>query len=638
MSDIASENRMAEILQYLRKAQTSSVSALASRLHVSERTIRNDIRQLNEDFKSCAVIDGEKGRYSLRIYDLDEYRRIYARIAKSEVLFNSGRSRREYIFGSLMHTDEPLLSDDLAYEMNIGRTTFIGDLKKLRQEIKSYDLTILGMTSKGLVLQGREEDIRHYVLKEMYSSFYEDYPLDPEALEIVRETMKQQEFEKDLRESMERYVTVMLDRYVTGHGLGQLSARYYNMVSRKEFQAVSDMVDQLGEFYQTRFPVEEKIFVFLPVAGMRTPADSETMHAIMLEEDIRPLASEIFHKIHQRMNVQLEGNAFEEEFLYHLMFMLNRIRYHVDLSNPMLEELHEKYPLAFKMADIAAEVIADRLNLSVNEDELGYLAAYFGLFLTENNAEQKPFRVAVVCGTGRVTARLVTAQLRKILDSSAEIVTFSDEKVRAEELAQYDIVLTTVELPFRCERPTIRIHEIFDEQELLQKIEKAKYWDQVNVPVVDNNWFVMTGLLDKSRFFVFDSSVAYEDAVEEMVNTLTDQKQVDKDFLARLRQREKKGSLIFGQKAALPHAVQYQTDKLVLAVGVFPNGCEVGNDDLQCIFLLALPEKEEAEENLLIRVYDEVIEIVQDENLLRKISESKSFSSLLRVLYRRAGS
>ena len=48
-----------------------TVAAIAQELGVSERTIRNDIRQLNEDLGDGASIEGVQGRYSLRIFDPD---------------------------------------------------------------------------------------------------------------------------------------------------------------------------------------------------------------------------------------------------------------------------------------------------------------------------------------------------------------------------------------------------------------------------------------------------------------------------------------------------------------------------------------------------------------------------------------
>ena len=91
----------------------------------------------------------------------------------------------DYIFGRLMQAEAPLLTDDLAYEMSIGRSTFTGDLKKLRAELEPCRLSILGKTSKGLVLQGQETDIRNYILESAYETLYRDYPLDPEITELV---------------------------------------------------------------------------------------------------------------------------------------------------------------------------------------------------------------------------------------------------------------------------------------------------------------------------------------------------------------------------------------------------------------------------------------------------------------------
>ena len=53
---------------------------------------------------------------------------------------NSSQKRQEYVFAKLMRAMEPVLTDDIAYEMNIGRSTLISDLKKLRQTMEKYEL------------------------------------------------------------------------------------------------------------------------------------------------------------------------------------------------------------------------------------------------------------------------------------------------------------------------------------------------------------------------------------------------------------------------------------------------------------------------------------------------------------------
>lgn len=638
MKSVFGDNRTADILQFFCRTPVVMLSILASRLDVSERTVRNDIKYLNSELKDCAVIEGTQGRYTLHIYDSERFEEVRARLMEADEFLNSPRNRMDYMFGKLMRSRKPLLTDELAYEMNIGRTTLLNDLKKLREEIKPYHLQILGKTSKGLVLQGWESDIRHYVVENAYEQLYQQYPLDAEIVDAVREAFAANSFEKSVQSSFEQFLTVMLDRFLTGHYLGELSAPFYNLTARPEFGMIDELIRQIGEILRMEFPVEEKLFVLLPIIGMRTPADIQDMHSIVLDESIRLLMEKMFQQIRQEMDIEIESPEFIEEFLYHLMFMINRLRFHVQLRNPMLDELQEKYPLAWQIAGVAARTVHTVYGLEVTEDERGYLASYFGVFLEESGLKKnRPFQVAVVTGTGRITARLVAAQLKKVLDSSVELTLFADEKVTPEILSGYDIIFATVELPCDCGRPVIRIHEIFNEQELRHKIEKTRYWNQLDVPILDNNWFVMVGLLDENRFFRMDQSQSYEDAITLMSESLAAAGQVDGGFLERLCARERQGTMVFDHAVAIPHTVQYAAERLVLAVGVFPVPIRYQDHEIRVIFLLGLPEQISSDDSLLIRIYDEIISITQDTGLLNKITQADSFQALLRVLYRRAG-
>ncbi len=211
MKSLFSDNRAANILQAFRRNSVLRVSALAQKFGVSERTIRNDIKQLNTDLEGCAVITGEQGKYSLRVYDNDQFRIRYVRISETDGMFNTPQNRMDYVFGQLMRSPEPLLTDELAYEMNIGRTTLIGDLKKLRSDISSYGLTVVGKTSKGLLLHGNEFDIRRYVLENNYEAIYRDYPLDREISDMLEEAERKSSLSKNVKKQFRQYITITLD-------------------------------------------------------------------------------------------------------------------------------------------------------------------------------------------------------------------------------------------------------------------------------------------------------------------------------------------------------------------------------------------------------------------------------------------
>ncbi len=630
------ENRLAQLIHIFQKAQSMTVATLASKLDVSERTIRNDIKQLNEVLKPHASIDGMRGNYTLRIFDMTQYRKMVEQLYRTDDVLNCVTNRMEYIFEKLLQAQEPVLMDELAYEMNIARTTFVGDLKKLRAELQQYNISIVGKQNRGLLLCGCEMDIRKYVLENSYHTLYGEYPLDAEIVQMVTKTFAKSSWGMSVQQSFLMFLTLMLDRYLKEHGIGTLPEQFYDLTERQEFAFVDTLLHHIEQFLHITLPIEERIFVFLPIIGMRTPSDLEVMQCISLDNSVQGLMERVLERIKIEMNITIDSGEFTEEFLYHLMFMVNRLRFRVRLKNPLVEELQKKYPLAYRMANIAANVIQEEYDCVVSEDEKGYLASYFSIFLEENSQKHKKvFHVAVVCGTGRVTARLMAAQLRKVLDSSAELTVFPYDTITSDILNGYDIVLTTVDLNCSCKRPVIRIYEIFQEQELIHKIEKARYWDQIEVPVLDNNWFVMASLLDQGKFFRLDTCTSYEQGIAYMVDCLTASGQLDKDFKERLQCREERGSMVF-DTIAIPHTVQYASDKLVLAIGVFEEPITYQQHHVRIIFLLALPEESKQEE-LLIRVYDEIMHITQDTALLEKIANAKDFQALLHALYLQVG-
>lgn len=635
MKNLFGDNRLVTMMQILRKTSSITVVSLAQKLGVSERTIRNDIKQLNQELEGCAVIDGKQGRYTLRIFDMDAFRKAYSRIGETEGEFNSSENRINYIFGEMMRADEPVLTDELAYEMNVGRTTMVNDLKKLRSKLKPYGISIVGKTSKGLILHGDEIDIRNYILGNCFDAIYKDYPKDPLIQNLIEQEMKTRSYSKTLQRQFDQYMTLMLDRFLTGHFIGKLSDQYYNLTAKTGFVSINSLCDRIAESLNIDIPIEEKIFTFLPIAGMRTPSDLSRMHEIELDGTIRPLTEKIMQEIQSELDIEIDPGQFSDEFEYHLMFMLNRLRFHVRQQNVMIDDLKQKYPLAYEMSGIAADVIEREKNLKVNEDERGHLASYFGLFLEENNIGQtKPFNVLVICGSGRVTAKLIAVQLRRILDSSAQIGTISEEMVTDTLLDQYDLILTTVDLTQKTDRPVIRIKEIFNEQELKQKIDKARYWNNIKMPVIDNNALITPGLLDEDRVFFFDDGQSYEEALGEIVDILTDEGELDNSFADRLREREEKGSMVFDRGVAIPHGIQNATEQMVMAVGILKQPTVYKSREVKVIFFLGLPAKSKTDDNLMIRVYDELIQIANDKEMLSQIASADSYQELLQAMYR----
>ena len=388
MGNLFGDDRTAGILRLFSGTPSLTAAALASRLDVSERTIRNDIRLLNAELKDCASIDSEQGKFTLHVYDTEHFQAVRARLLETDKFLNSPRNRMDYIFGKIMRADSPVNADELAYEMNVSRGTLANDLKRLRADAELYRLAIIGKAGKGLVLKGAESDIRHYVLENLYEALYREYPIEPEIDRMTLETFADSPFEPDALENFRKFLVVMLDRFLTDHPIGELTASFYSLTARPEFAVVNRLSGRIGRFLGADFPVEEKLFLLLPIIGMRTPMDVRNMQAIELDESMKALGEKLFGKIRQELDIRIENPEAIDEFLYHLMFMLNRLRFKIRQPNALLEELRTKYPLAYEMSGIAARVIEQEQGMAAGK--VPYGVAYGGHRLESHLQRLRP--------------------------------------------------------------------------------------------------------------------------------------------------------------------------------------------------------------------------------------------------------
>lgn len=629
--ELFGEDRFALLLKLIQRKPHASIQYLADKIGVSTRTIRNDIKQINDELQTVAYIESAQGVCRLYITEEEEFEKKMSKLCEMDEFLNSPQGRSAFIVQKLMRSEEPYLIDDLAFGMNIGRTTLNGDLKKTKEMLRPYGIKIEGKTNSGLELRGNEFNLRLFLIENMYEAIYGKYPMDQEVLDLAKDVLNRYYFEKHTEESFMRSLTVMLDRLMTGHPLKGLDSKYYEIENNPAFKIGCSVALAIESELHIEIPCDERIFITLPIVGMRTPTDVSNLCPEEITKDTKEIIKNIIEKIVDELNLEIDCEGFLDDFAYHINFMINRLLFGIRLKNQISSEIREKYPLAYKMAKIAGGIIEERYQITVPEDELGYLTAYFGVFILESDIRShKVYKVAIVCATGRGTARLIGAQLKKILDKRTVLDLYADTQLDSNVLSDYDLVFSTFRLPFKTEVPVIIIHEIFDEKEILRQIETIKYLNKLDIPLLPGNHSLLAGILDENSFFVLNRHKTYMENTVDMIKSLFEKGYVDEGFSKRVMEREKKSTMVFGRDIAFPHAINIGSDRLMLAVGVFPEPIVEGDREIRLVFLLGLPESEENDETLLVKIYDEIIAIAQKEEIVEEISQIKDYKQMVR--------
>ncbi len=622
------DSRIAQILEIMELRRTARLESLAEKLKVGTKTIRNDIRELNRLLEDSALVESVSGRYALFVLDEKAFQEKKQVIYSQNDYMNSPAKRYGYILNRLMHEEGAVLIDDLADEICVGRTTINGDLKKLREMLESYQLHIVGRTNTGICLEGEEFQLRLFLLEQMYEHVFESFLLDDDLEAMVNGYCREYGLDYVTTRYFLRSYTLMIDRVLNDHPLSSLQEKYHELEQTTAYRFAEKIIEQTIEMFRVQIPMEEILFLSLPIAGMRTPMSRDDKEALEISEEVAELVVKILNRIAYDMNFHISPTDLLDDFVYHINFMLNRLKYRFYIKNYALAEIRERYPLAYRMAELAKKVIEEQTNLLVVDDELGFLASYFSLFLEEQHYKKpRVFRVGIVCVQGAISGRLIQIRLEKLMSDRTEFELLSEKDAGGR--SDFDLMISTSRTYESDTIPVICLEEIFDEVEVLRQVERLKYLGHLELPVKTGINSLIATILEPEHFYVLDPGLSYTEAVLYIADRLIQEGVLDLSFKEALLKREEKSTMLFDENIGFPH-LQYPGEKIILAVGA----ADRTKPGVRFLLFLALPQTAELNDDILIHIYNELLVIASDELLVKEIAGLRSGSEFVRYMIR----
>ena len=609
-------SRAAQILNALESTRATSADEFAALLGVSRRTVAGEVASLQELLGQAASITLVEGRYRLLVADPPRYRAVRSGLASS-TSFNDPAARASFIVARLFRATQPVRIEELAQEMSVGRTTVVADLNRVREHVGEWELEIEGRTHVGLVLRGPELQQRLLILRHHYPTAYDHHPSWQRIEQAVAGLTAEAGLDPVHIPELTRWAVVATDRTRQSRPLGILPARYrelpgtpaHALAERLTLRLADDGVELAGD---------EVTFLALPIAGMRAPSDSELATNLGNHgEPIEELVERALTAIHTEMQIDLTGAPQLTEFTRHLAYMINRMRYRIWVDDSGVASIGQEFPVAHRMATVAARVIEERVGLPVDGSEFGFLTAYFQVFLEAVDRNPRlPLRVAVITSTGRVTAELVRLQLSRLLPSATQYLLLPST-VTKDELAGVDLVVTTDDRPVSAPVPVLRVSHILDRRALAREL------DRHHMRLPDSDSGILASALDEQHFFALPPGTDYADAVDYMTAHLEARGLAEQGFGERIRERERLSPTQLDSWVGFPHTTLTTGSGVLLAVGVVPR--KPDEDGVRLIILLGIPQDPRRGESVLVPVYDAVLRLGTRRDLLTRISHLTTF-------------
>lgn len=546
--------RQEELMQILLKStEPITTSNLAKILNVSSRTIRTDLAKVESEVLTNGLTLEKKPHIGVWIEGTIEQKdRLFLNITGKQKNIEpyTKEYRRSSILVHILLENNKIYLDQFAEIFFVSRSTIEKDLIWISDWLKEHNLQLLKKSNEGFYVEGNEENIRNAVGllanelngKEMsIESLLETYlDMDIKAVEDIVYTWNHS-YEMGLSEvnidNLAFHASIMLVRIAQKKSL---KANQFNELNSNEFsykQEFNELIQELSEYSKMDIPKAESDYLLMHLYGMYLNEPSFIENSLL--NDLRIVAERIgedfIKNLDQIVALDLASNVqFKQSLILHLLPTVYRLKYGLNLYNPLLSEIKTNYPGSYSMVKLINSSFEKYLGIEASEEEVAYVALHISI-VVEQSSDQ--IQAAVVCSMGIGVSRFLSVKLNENFPN-IEFIHCSSDEIQKIESCKY--ILSTVKL--NIDRSYLMINPLLKDID----IERIRTLVYGNITVNKNNFSLQTIMIAKQptdRLTV----------LQEMSKRLQLSGAVTPSFLESVLKREMMGSTEIGNGIVLTH-------------------------------------------------------------------------------------
>jgi len=465
-----------------------TTSELAQQFKVSDRTIRNDLKEIESHLKSkgfsdCLVKNRAKG---IRLESTEAMERYLLELTAHKDLQNYYYSKRERVLLmalKLLEQSDPITLGWFSDFFGVSRNTLLKELDEVEIQFREHDLRLVRKPKIGLYVEGKELKKRKMLLNLIGNTL-----TSSELFEYVNEKVSTakphsyqyevlfSELDLEFLNGLIRDAEYRLERQFTDIAYGNLLTHIALMIKRLQLKKEIHLppIEVEGLHLTQEYLVAERLTASIEEKfGIEIPDDERryiTFHLLsahvitgeMEDDALLDVVQEMLDVLEARYDVDFGPDRLQiaQNLLVHLRPSVYRIRFGLRLINPLFDSIVKNYPDLYEQTKSIASRFAEYVGMPIDDHEVSYITLHFGAALERAKAKsRKPTRVVVVCGTGIGTANMLASQLNQHFQ--LEIVQMiSARQAYMLQPDTYDYVVSTVEIPEWQKSDYLRVRPI----------------------------------------------------------------------------------------------------------------------------------------------------------------------------------
>lgn len=469
-----------------------SAKQISEELNVSERTIRRDMKEVEDTLLAYNLaIQRKQGQLSLigAKKEKQNFRWHFMDLSYNEY---SPEERQQKILKALLKENEGVKLIGLANDLNVTVSTISNDLTKLEEWLPD-SVKIERKRGLGVFLTGTEVQKRN-LMSEIFSQQFPNYQLlkffqekssnertnewfeerlmnlvDESLLWKVEGKIRQWREEESNEVSDEAYLNLVVHIAIIAERIleGNFVKTYASDKAFKnypEFELAKKLLAEILEMDKDLIPEGEAAYVMLYLRGVKLRTADENF---VENEDMQVIifANKLINQVEKKLGQTLPKGQLLKGLVAHLKPTLRRLKQGLRIYNPLLQSIKNDYLELFEMI----RRIFDQIYTGPKapDEEIGYLVLHFGSIILQIEGENE-FSGLVVCASGIGTSRMLVTRLNQRMPQLKHLTTvslFELPKKMAEK--KVDVVISTIDLG-KVDFEYFLVSPILTEQELAQ--------------------------------------------------------------------------------------------------------------------------------------------------------------------------
>ena len=618
-----------------------TASEIAEKLQVSNKTV---VRQLGSVEKILVQhnlsLERKTGRGMRVIGAPEDKERLLSLIAEKVNTRHeySPAERCNIILSQLLKSQEPIKLIALSQLLNVTDATISNDLDKIEPWIRKMNMNLVRKPGLGVYLEGLEKDIRKAIISHIYENIHEqdilnllyskkkktneltsdadkflldlvDKNIIQKVEEAIKATMQQQKSSLSMNafSGLVVHLTLAVQRLLKGETIKIDAAFLGKIKQKKEFELAENIGENIEKVFQVKIPEEETAYITMHLLGARNNYEQDvdiqysSFHLIRIAKDIVKIAQ-------QESGISLLKKSRLLIGLYkHLKPAVMRIKMKMEIRNPLLQEMKEKYPKWMTLAKKAARPLEEELQTPLPEAEIAYLAMHLGAALEEANMQEQYFKVLVACPTGIGTSKLLATQLKREFSNLEIVAIVSAVNVDYDfyKHENVEFIISTVPIE-NAKFPVVVVDFMLNENDKTNIIHQMNISTVLkkNVERVKVNYKLIYRLERIDRYikyihevltnFFYDEYIEIKDIDELCAKTShVISGELERELLYHdLKNRESKGSTVLN-KLMILHTKSKAVQSLHVGVIKLQNEYVLNKENISTILVLLAPDNAE---------------------------------------------